>query len=129
MKDRITLGRAAELEAMSEEAVRSIPPERIEEYERAMGQWMTFEPRGGVLSSLVGDGQLGLIRDGALRWNYFGDIGKPGSGDLLAELRKDPEMTALVRSKLFFGSLYAGELRRLSEHGEKVLVAIRANRD
>ena len=49
--------RAAELEAMSDDEVRAIPAERIEEFERAMGQWMTFEPRGGVLSSLVGDAQ------------------------------------------------------------------------
>lgn len=151
--------RAAELEAMSDDAIRAVPVEQIEAYERAMGQWMTFEPRGGALSSLVGDGRLGMIRDDslrdalvewlqqlddsaeeagmlvrtseriALRWNYFADIGKPGSGDLLAMLRNDPEMTALVRSKLFFGRLYAGELRRLAAHGEKVLVEIRANRD
>lgn len=150
--------RATELEAMSDDAVRAIPAEQIEEYERAMGQWMTFEPRGGVLSSLVGDGQLGLIRNDslrdalvewlqrlddsteeagmlvrtseriALRWNYLADIRKPGSGDLLVMLRNDREMTALVRSKLFFARLYAGELRRLAAHGEKVLVEIRANR-
>lgn len=151
--------RAAELEAMSDDDVRAIPAELIEEYERAMGQWMTFEPRGGVLSSLVGDGQLSLIRDDslrdalaewlqrlddsaeeagmlvrtseriAMRWNYFADIGKPGSGNGLVVLRSDPEMTALVRSKLFFGQLYVRELRRLAAHGEKVLVEIRANRN
>ena len=151
--------RAAELEAMSDEEVRAIPAERIEEYERAMGQWMTFEPRGGALSSLVGDGRLGLIRDDGLRdalvewlqrlddsaeeagmlvrtseriilrWSHLADVRKPGSGDTLAMLRNDPEMKALVRSKLFFARLYAGELRRLAAHGEKVLLAIRANRD
>jgi len=151
--------RAAELEAMSDDAVRAIPAERIEDYERAMGQWMTFEPRGGVLSSLVGDGQLGLIRNDSLRdalvewlqrlddsaeeagmlvraseriilrWNHLADVRKTGTGDTLAALRKDPELMALVRSKLFFSSLYAGELRRLAAHGEKVLVEIRANRE
>ena len=65
----------------------------------------------------------------ALRWNHFADIRKPGSGELLATLRSDPEMIALVRSKLFFGQLYAGELRRLATHGEKVLVEIQAHRD
>ena len=151
--------RAAEFEAMPEEELRDIPAESADSYERAIGQWMTFEPRGGVLSSLVGNGQLGLIRDEDLRdglvewlqrlddsheeaelliraseriilhWNRFGDVRRPGDGDLLATLRNDPEMMALVRAKLFFGRLYAGELRRLAAHGEKVLTAIRANRD
>lgn len=126
--------------------------------EQAMGQWMTFEPRGGVLSSLVGDGRLGLIRDDdlrealvewlqrlddsseeagllirtneriILRWNHFGDVRETGTGDMLVAIRSDPEMAALVRAKLFFDRLYTGELRRLSSHGEKVLAAIRANR-
>jgi hypothetical protein len=43
--------------------------------------------------------------------------------------RKDPDMMALIRAKLFFDRLYTGELRRLSDHGKKVLTAIRANRN
>lgn len=151
--------RAAELDAMSDDEVRAIPAELIDGYERALGQWMTFEPRGGVLSSLVGDGRLGLIRDDdlrealvewlqrlddsseeagllirtseriILRWNHFGDVRETGTGDMLVAIRSDPEMAALTRAKLFFDRLYTGELRRLSAHGEKVLAAIRANRD
>ena len=48
---------------------------------------------------------------------------------MLVAIRSDPEMAALTRAKLFFDRLYTGELRRLSAHGEKVLAAIRANRD
>ena len=151
--------RAAELDAMSEDEIRAIPAELVDGYERAIGQWMTFEPRGGVLSSLVGDGRLGLIRDDGLRdalvewlqrlddseeeadllirtseqivlrWNRFGDVRETGTGDTLAAIRSDPEMMALIRAKLFFDRLYTGELRRLSDHGEKVLSSIRANRD
>jgi hypothetical protein len=151
--------RAAELDAMSEDEIRAIPAELVDGYERALGQWMTFEPRGGVLASLVGDGRLGLVTDAglrdalvewlqrlddsaeeagllvrtsekiAIRWNYFGDIRKTGTAETLAAIRSDPEMIALTRAKLFFGGLYAGELRRLSDHGQKVLDAIRANRD
>jgi len=151
--------RAAELDAMSDDEVRAIPAELVDGYERAIGQWMTFEPRGGVLSSLVGDGRLGLIQDDdlrdalvewlqrlddsseeagllirtseriVLRWNRFGDVRETGTGDTLAAIRSDPEMMALVRAKLFFDRLYTGELRRLSDHGQKVQAAIRANRD
>jgi len=150
---------AAGLEAMSDDEVRAIPDESIEDYERAFGQWMTFEPRGGVLASLVGDGQLGLIQDAGLRdalaewlqrlddsaeeagflgrtceriiirWGRFGDVRNTGTGETLVAIRDDAEMMSLIRAKLFFSGLYAGELRRLAAHGEKVLQAIRANRD
>ena len=46
--------RAAELEAMSDDEIRAIPAERIEDYERAMGQWMTLSPGTGTSSPRSG---------------------------------------------------------------------------
>ena len=150
--------RAAHLESMSDSEVRAIPPDSVERYMRAVSQYMTYEPQGGTLNGLVGAGQLSLLEDTALRglltgWQQRLDdsaeeagfltstareiairtarVARPGpdvTPDELLIMLRDEETLALMRSKVFFGELYLGELQALRSHGESVLVAIRAGR-
>lgn len=39
------------LQAMSDDEVLAIPADEVDSYDRALGQWMTFEPRGGTTRS------------------------------------------------------------------------------
>jgi len=148
--------RADALEGMSEAEMLAIPSDSVDLYMRAMAQYMTFEPRGGTLPALVAAGQLGLIQDPelrdllaewlqrlddsseeasfltsiaeqiAIRMSRVVDLRKPVSAEDLVLIRSDAETMGLVRAKLFFGGLYAGELRRLQVRGDSVLSAVHA---
>ena len=147
-----------ELDAMPDSDVLEMPVEATDQYMRAMGQYMTFEPRGGTLAGVVSGGQLALIQDHALRellmeWlrrlddaeeeagfltrtseritlreSRIIDLRAPVTTEALLKIRRDDEYMALVRAKLFFASLYVGELRALMRQGENIIVAIQSNR-
>ena len=56
------------------------------------------------------------------------DLSKPRDAKDVLLVRNDDEMMGIVRAKLFFATLYVGELRRLLAHGKSILVALRADR-
>jgi hypothetical protein len=143
---------------MSDAEVREIPRDSVEGYLRAVSQYMTYEPQGGTLSRLLGGGQLSVLQDPELRglltaWQQriedaaeeasfltstalqivirTSRVATPGPDitpdDLLIMIR-DEETLALMRAKVFFGGLYAGELRGLRPRGDSILTAIRASR-
>jgi hypothetical protein len=143
---------------MSDAEVLEIPRDSVEMYLRAVSQYMTYEPQGGTLSGLLSAGQLSVLQDPELRglltaWQRGVDdsteearfltstalqiairasrVARLGPGvtpdDVLVMIR-DEETLALMRAKVFFGGLYAGELRGLRSRGDSILAAIRANR-
>lgn len=151
--------RAARLESMSDAEVRAIPADSAEAYVRAVSQYMTFEAQGGTLGGLVSAGQLGLLQDSelrglltawlqrlddsaeeagfltstalqiAIRTGRVASLRNGLSGDDLLSLLRDEETLALMRAKVFFGGLYAGELRGLRSRGDSILTAVRAGRE
>ena len=56
-----------QLALMSNEEIMALEADSIDEFMRGMMQYMTFEPSGGSLSSLLSAGRLGIIQDNALR--------------------------------------------------------------
>jgi len=149
--------RVDRLVSMTNEDIMALEGDSIEEFMRAMMQYMTFEPSGGSLSSLLSAGRLSVIQDDALRdqlveWlrllddlseeagfltraseritlaaSQQIDLRKPLDAEDLLRVRHDDDMMGIIRAKLFFATLYTGELRSLLSHAESILVAVRAD--
>ena len=155
-RHRVFAERAEELSLMSEAQIRALDPTAVEGYLRALGQYMTFEPRGGTLGGLAFGSQLGLISDVRLRgliteWfqlledseeeaGFLTDIGQQfvisvgrlvdvtqqRTADDLVRITRDSDLMALSRAKLFFGTIYQNDLGRLKEQGDSVLAILRS---
>lgn len=157
-RHRLFAERAAALKTMSESEIRALDTGAVDDYDRALGQYMTFEPRGGTLGTMLAGNQLVMLRDLELRgliteWfqlledaqeeagflvrtsermvlkqSEMVDVTQPLSGEGLVTVVRSPEFMALARAKLFFGTLYQNDLRRLSAHGDSILAALQRER-